>query len=460
MLPFILSFHSDKPKYIQIYEVFRYQIESQNICAHEKLPSIRLLAEHLQVSRNTTLQAFELLLAEGYIRSEPKKGYFVNRIEVHFVKSTSEYKKETQFELSPDLIDFRLGGIDQQHFPRKKWRQIANGILEQNRCYTYGESFGEIPLKQELARYLLQARGIEIDHEQIIIGSSTQQLLFQLGLFLQQNFSSILLENPGYYGVHEVFKLFQMPIEPITVTRDGIALDELRNKNSSLIYVTPSHQYPFGTAISIQQRWQLIQWVHEKQGYIIEDDYDGEYRYGQKTFPALASLDATRTIYFGTFSKSFLPGIRLSYMVLPHDLLQAYQQMFQHIESSASLLHQLTMAEFMRSGEWERHLKRMRKIYQQKMNILVASIRKHFPQNLEIIGDKAGLYLMISITSKYTEQELINFALNEQIKVYPTSNLYLKQDNSNPKLLLGFANMSIKQIEVGILRLKEAWFFL
>lgn len=224
--------------------------------------------------------------------------------------------------------------------------------------------------------------------------------------------------------------------------------------------MTPSHQYPFGTALSIQQRWQLIQWVHERQGYIIEDDYDGEYRYGQKTFPALASLDTTRTIYFGTFSKSFLPGIRLSYMVLPHELVQAYEQMFQYIESSASLLHQLTMAEFMRSGEWERHLKRMRKIYQQKMNIIVGSLRQHFPQHVEIIGDQAGLYVMISITSKYTEQELIHFALNEQIKVYPTSNLYLKQDTSNPKLLLGFANMCSEQIEVGILRLKKAWYFL
>lgn len=440
--------------------MFRYQIESQNINADEKLPSIRLLAEHLQVSRNTTLQAYELLLAEGYIRSEQKKGYFVNQIEVLFAKTSTKLKKETQIKVSPNMIDFRLGGIDAQHFPRKKWRQMANGILEQKRCYTYGESFGEIALKQELVKYLGQARGIDIDYEHIIIGSSTQQLLFQLGLLLQRQFPSIVLENPGYYGVHEVFKLLQMSIEPITVTKEGLTLDELKNKNSALIYVTPSHQYPFGTALSIQQRWQLIKWVHERQGYIIEDDYDGEYRYGQKTFPALASLDTMRTIYFGTFSKSFLPAIRLSYMVLPQGLLQTYQQMFQYIESSTSLLHQLTMAEFMRSGEWERHLKRMRKIYEQKMHVMMDSLRQYFPQHVEIIGDKAGLYVMISFTSSYTEQQLIQLALNEQVKVYPTSNLYLTEDCSNPKLLLGFANVSNEEIERGILQLKKAWDFL
>lgn len=460
MLPFIISFRSDKPKYIQIYEQIRHQIESKNIIANEKLPSIRTLADNLQVSRNTTLQAYEVLIAEGYIRSVQKKGYFVNQIESFFTKPSTIFKKELQREPVADMIDFRLGAIDQEHFPLKKWRQIASGILEQSCCYTYGESFGENILKQELSRYLLQARGMDIDSAQIIIGSSTQQLLFQLGLLLQQNFSSILLENPGYYGVHEVFKLLQLPIESISVTKNGLTLDELTKKNSSLIYVTPSHQYPFGTALSIQQRWKLLQWAHERQGFILEDDYDSEYRYGQKTFPALASLDSTRTIYFGTFSKAFLPGIRLSYMVLPYTLLQSYQQMFQHIESSTSLLHQLTMAEFMRSGEWERHLKRMRKIYQQKMNVLVESIRKHFLQNLNVIGEKAGLYVIISITSDYTEQELIHFALNEQIKVYPTSNLYLEQDDSNTMLLLGFANVSIKQIEEGIARLKKAWYFL
>lgn len=460
MFPLISSFHKAQPKYIQIYEGIRNQIDSGHIVVNEKLPSIRTLADSVQVSRNTTLQAYELLIAEGYIRSVHKKGYFVNKIEPVFIKQSTIPNQHTPPPPASHVIDFRLGAIDQEHFPLKKWRQISNGILEQNSCYTYGESFGENVLKQELSRYLLQARGMSIDSGQIIIGSSTQQLLLQLGLLLQQSFSGIVLENPGYYGVQEIFKLLNFPIEPISVTKHGTVLDELFKKNSSLIYVTPSHQYPFGTALSIQQRWQLIQWAHDKKGFIIEDDYDGEYRYGQKTFPALASLDRTRTIYFGTFSKAFLPSIRLAYMVLPPSLLQRYQQMFQHIESTASLLHQLTVAEFMRSGEWERHIKRMRKIYQQKMNTFIEQIRKHFPQNLEVIGEKAGLYVMISFTSDCTEQELINLAINEEVKVYPTSNLYLEKDYTNPKLLLGFANLTYPQIHEGVARLKKAWYFL
>ena len=254
--------------------------------------------------------------------------------------------------------------------------------------------------------------------------------------------------------------MLNFAIEPISVTKNGIHLDELAQKQSSLIYVTPSHQYPFGTALSIQQRWQLIQWVHANNGFIIEDDYDGEYRYGQKTFPALASLDHAHTIYFGTFSKAFLPGIRLSYMVLPPSLLQPYQQLFQHIESTASLLHQLTMAEFMRSGEWERHIKRMRKVYEQKMKTLLDLIHQHFPENLEVIGEKAGLYVLISITSDFSEQQFIDFAMNEQVKVYPTSNLYVNKSISNPQLLLGFANLTEAQIREGITRLRKAWDFL
>ena len=384
----------------------------------------------------------------------------LDKIEPIYIKQSTMIKKQAPIKQPTNIIDFRLGAVDQEHFPRKKWRQISNGILEQNACYTYGESFGENVLKQELSRYLLQARGMSIDCENIIIGSSTQQLLLQLGLLLQQNFSSILLENPGYYGVQEIFRLLNFPIEPISVTKEGIVLDELCNKKSSLIYVTPSHQYPFGTSLSIQQRWQLIQWVHEQKGFIIEDDYDGEYRYGQKTVPALASLDPTRTIYLGTFSKAFLPGIRLAYMVLPPCLLRPYQQMFQHMESTASLLHQLTMAELMRSSEWERHIKRMRKIYQKKMSILIETIGLHFPQNLEVIGEKAGLYVLISITNNCTEQELIDLAMGEQVKVYPTSNLYLEKDDSNPKLLLGFANLTENQIIEGVARLKKAWYFL
>ncbi|MFZ7945890.1 PLP-dependent aminotransferase family protein [Neobacillus sp. 19] len=454
---FIFPFNRYQPKYIQIYEQFKEIIESNKISSNERLPSIRSLAETLHVSRNTTLQAYELLLAEGYIRSEEKKGYFVNQLEPFFINPTSPTLEPKIPKPLNHPIDFRIGAIDQEHFPMKKWRQMSNAILKQANSYTYGQSFGEDSFKGEIANYLLQARGLQIKPEQIVVGSNTQQLLLHLSFLLKDIFSSILLENPGYDGAREVFQLQKFQMEAITVTNQGLAMEELPQKESSLFYVTPSHQYPFGTALSIQQRWQLIQWVHQRQGYLIEDDYDGEYRYGQKTFPALASLDATRVIYLGTFSKSFLPAIRLAYMVLPEPLLTSYCAQFGHFEHNASLLHQLTMTEFMKSGEWEKHIKRMRKVYKGKMHFLVEQLKTMFPDQHEVIGTNAGLYVMIKVNTPYSETELIEKALKEHVKVYPTSHLFIENLTTQPHLLLGFANLSSQQIQTGLSLLKKSW---
>jgi len=201
----------------------------------------------------------------------------------------------------------------------------------------------------------------------------------------------------------------------------------------------------------------LIQWVHQRQGYLIEDDYDGEYRYGQKTLPALASLDASRVIYLGTFSKAFLPAIRLAYMVLPEPLLTSYSAKFSQFEHNASLLHQLTMTEFMKSGEWEKHIKRMRKVYKGKMQFLVEQLKVIFSEPLEVIGTNAGLYVMIKVNTPYSEAELIEKALKENVKVYPASNLFIENHTVHPHLLLGFANLTSQQIQNGLTLLKKAW---
>lgn len=457
MQQLLFLFHSKQPKYIQIYAHIKQLIEGKTLEANEKLPSIRALADSLYVSRNTTLQAYDLLIAEGYIRSENKRGYYVNYVEPIFLNPSLVDCSPVSIQAQPDVIDFKLGSVDQTYFPLKTWRQFSNTVLKRTESYLYGENFGEYALKKELVHYLFQARGLQIKPEQLIIGSNTQQLLLHLSFLLQENFSSILVENPGYNGVREVFELQQFHIETITATKIGLALDELPQKKSALMYITPSHHYPFGTALSIQQRWQLIQWVHERGGYLLEDDYDGEYRYGQKTFPALASLDSQRIIYFGTFSKAFLPAVRLAYMVLPEPLLSNYQQKFKQFEHNASLLHQLTMTEFMRAGEWEKHIKRMRNVYKNKMNFLVTELQKQFSHALTSIGTTAGLYIVIQVNGQLSEQELIEKALLHHVKVYATSPLFIGEPPLQPHLLIGFAHLSLQQIEEGIVRLKKAW---
>ena len=449
-------FHTAAPKYIQIYEQMKGYIEQGKVVADEQLPSIRELAQWLNVSRNTTLQAYDLLVAEGYIRSSEKKGYFVNAVDPIFITS-SEPQLEEIHSSREQMLDFRLGAIDQRHFPIQKWRQISNAVLQDDDTYTYGEPFGERTFRVELTKYLFQARGVSAKPEQIIIGSNTQQLLMHLSFLLKQFSNTIALENPGYRGAREVFKLQNFEVEWLAVNEKGLQLEKISSLHSSMMYITPSHQYPFGTALSIQDRQKLLEWAVSRNGYILEDDYDGEFRYGQKTFPAIASLNQEHVIYLGTFSKAFLPGVRLAYVVLPQSLTGVYKEMFQSFEHNASLLHQLAMAEFMRQGEWNKHIRRMRKVYRRKMELLKQELAYHLGGFCEVIGTNAGLYVLLKIETTISEEELIMKAKQQNVIVYPGDELFVDAYTSARFILLGFANLSEEQIVEGVEALKIAW---
>lgn len=453
---FTLNDHS--PKYKQIYEKFKSFIEQGDIKPNEPLPSIRQLADSLHVSRNTTLMAYEQLVAEGYIRGESRKGYFVNELEPLFVQEVriASNPKQTEPESSV-CVDFRADAVDQSHFPFKTWRKISNQVLTVKDSFRYGEPFGELCLREQIAAYLLQSRGVRTDPNAIIIGSSTQQMLVYLGHILKDEFQSIIVEDPGYDGAREAFQFHRFTFETLPVYETGADLSKLEQMQSRLIYVTPSHQSPMGVSMSIQQRQKLIHWVNKMRGYIIEDDYDSEFRYTQKPFPALASIDSARVIYLGNFSKSFLPGIRLSYMVLPQPLLDRYQHQFRHFESTTSILSQLAMAKFMEEGEWSRHIKRMRLVYKRKMQHLVSLLRKEFEDTISIIGEQSGLYVLVKVHLNRSEEWLIERAFSYGVKVYPTSRYFVKHNPDKPMIKLGFSNLSFDEIQLGVKLLKKAW---
>jgi GntR family transcriptional regulator/MocR family aminotransferase len=454
----IFAFKDQTPKYKQIYEQFKLFIESGDIPAGDSLPPIRQLADSLQVSRNTTLMAYEQLVAEGYVRGEGRKGYFVNELDpLLFQDAIVLLNKKQTKSVTPALIDFRAGAVDQTNFPLKIWRRIANRVLTLQESFRYGEPFGELCLREQIATYLLQSRGVKTDPNAIIIGSSTQQMLIYLGQILKDDFAGIIVEDPGYDGAREAFQFHRFTLETLPVYETGADFSKLEQMTSRLIYVTPSHQSPIGVSMSIQQRQMLIHWANKKHGFIIEDDYDSEFRYTQQPFPALASIDSTRVIYLGNFSKSFLPGIRLSYMVLPQLLLNRYKNQFLHFESTTSLLSQVTMAKFMEEGEWNRHIKRMRLVYKRKMQCLVSELKKHFKQNISIIGDQSGLYLLVKVHLKHSEEWLIERASIYGVKVYPTSIYFIKNYSDEPIIKLGFSNLTCDEIEEGVKLLKEAW---
>ncbi|MFC7393792.1 PLP-dependent aminotransferase family protein [Scopulibacillus cellulosilyticus] len=454
----IFTFKDNSPKYKQIYEKFKSFIEQGDIMANEQLPSIRQLADSLRVSRNTTLMAYEQLVAEGYIRGEGRKGYFANELEPLIFQETliSHNKKQTESN-KPPVVNFRADAVDQTHFPLKIWRRIANQVLTLKDSYRYGEPFGEAALREQISTYLFQSRGVKTNPDAIIIGSSTQQMLVYLGHILKDEFQSIIIEDPGYDGAREAFQFHRFMFETLPVYETGADLSQLEQMKSRLIYVTPSNQSPIGVSMSIGQRQMLIQWVNKKHGYIIEDDYDSEFRYTQKPFPALASIDSARVIYLGNFSKSFLPGIRLSYMVLPESVLNHYKKHFTHFESPASLFSQLTMAKFMELGEWNRHVKRMRLVYKRKMLHLVSQLRKQFGQNISIIGEQSGLYLLVKVHLGHSEEWLIGHASSYGVKVCPTSLYFIKNNTDDPIIKLGFSHLSCEEIELGVELLKKAW---
>ena len=454
----IFAFNSDSPKYKQIYEQFKLFIERGDIPPGEQLPSIRMLADSLQVSRNTTLMAYDQLVAEGYIHGEGRKGYFVNELEPLLVqKAFISPNKEQKESVTPVLIDFRAGAVDQTHFPLKVWRKISNQVLTFQENFQYGEPFGEICLREQIATYLLQSRGVKTEANAIIIGSSTQQMLIHLGHLLKDNFPSIIVEDPGYDGAREAFQFHRFTLETLPVYESGADFSLLEQMKSQVIYVTPSHQSPIGVSMSIQQRQTLIRWANKRKGYIIEDDYDSEFRYTQQPFPALASIDSTRVIYLGNFSKSFLPGIRLSYMVLPSSLVNRYKDQFLPFESTTSLLSQFAMSKFMEVGEWSRHIKRMRLVYKRKMQHLVSVLKEQFEQRITIIGEQSGLYVLVKVHQKRSEEWLIERASFYGVKVYPTSLYFIKNNTGEPIIKLGFSNLSCDEIQIGVKLLKKSW---
>lgn len=457
MKNFIFALDDQSAKYKQIYERFKMLIEHDDLPANKQLPSIRQLADSLQVSRNTTLMAYDQLIAEGYIRGEARKGYFVNEIEPCLFPEEVIPILSKQTEPLTFVVDFKAGAVDQTNFPLKAWRRISNSILTLQESFQYGGPFGEMDLRKQIAAYLLQSRGVKADPSAIIIGSSTQQMLIHLGQILKDEFSSLIVEDPGYDGAKEAFLFHRFALETLPVEETGADFSQLENRASRLIYVTPSHQSPMGVSMSIQQRHKLIQWATKRKGYIIEDDYDSEFRYTQRPFPALASIDAKKVIYLGNFSKSFLPGIRLSYMVLPKLLLNRYRKQFRCFECTTSLLSQLTMAKFMEEGEWNRHIKRMRLVYKRKMQCIVSALNKQFQQHISIIGEQSGLYVLAKIHQKRSEEWFIERAASYGVKVYPTSIYFIHNHSNEPIIKLGFSNLSCEEINEGVKLLKQAW---
>ncbi len=449
----------DKPLYEQLYAQLKQAIITQQIPTETKLPSKRELGDFLNISQTTIELAYGQLLAEGYIISKPRIGYFVEAIdELPYVEKELPSPISDEQEKPTNHFDFSAGKIDEEHFPFHLWRKYAKDIFDapSKHLLQSGHPQGEWILRQEIARYLLESRGIHCSPEQIVIGSGTEQLLPMI-LLLFESDTKIALENPGYVAIPHS----QMDRAiPVAIDGDGVIVEELEKTNADLIYITPSHQFPTGAVLSAARRTQLLKWANRSpERYIIEDDYDSEFRYIGKPIPALVSMDrGDHVIYMSTFSKSLMPSLRVAYFVLPPSLLPRYKEKFSHYAATVPRFDQHILANFMRDGHFSKHLNRMRKIYRKKHDKVMAVFSQHYP-HIRITGDSAGMHMLLSIPSEKSEQQLLQQATQARLAIKPLSRyLFAPQQTIHPTFILGFGGLPMEQIEEAIHALMTSFY--
>lgn len=456
---------SDKCLYQQIYEHIRQEIREGKLLAGERLPSTRSLAEYLQVARSTVDYAYDQLLSEGYIEAKPYKGYFVCRLEGIF---TMEQREMTEPEVvRPDSqedgtqvqVDFSPYGIDMTGFPFGVWKRITKNILNDSNSelFAQGEPQGDYDLRMTISRYLHSSRGVNCRPEQIIVGAGNDYLLLLLEKILGRHVG-IAMENPTYKRAYQIFQSFAYRIYTVDMDDKGMRADRLSGLPVRAAYVMPSHQYPTGAVMTIGRRAELLRWAEkEPDRYLIEDDYDSEFRYRGKPIPSLQSSDKRgKVIYIGTFSKAIAPAIRVSYMVLPESLLEVYRRDCSFYSCTVSRIDQRILNEFIRDGYFERHLNKMRMHYRAKHDLLLAQLEP-FKKAFTISGEDAGLHLLLTARGAVTEAQLLSAATEAGVKVYGMSENMVETDAPKATILLGFGSVSEPEMKEGLHRLQKAW---
>lgn len=469
------------PLYQQLYEQIKQRIISGDYPRGKRLTSTRKLASDLCVGRNTVESAYEQLCVEGYVESRPGSGFTVMDISKDLLElpgtvddggmerdrtlHESLQDKQPGGQAGPDYrYVFRYGEVDYRTFPHTQWKKVTAKVLAQTdpeELYTYGHKQGEMPLRKEIAKYLHQSRGVRCTPEQVIMGTGFQDLTGIISLLLKTTHQSLAMEEPGYDFTRIIFENHGYSIIPVRVDAStGMEPDELEKCGAAIAYVTPSHQLPLGSIMPIQQRMRILQWARKVDGIILEDDYDSELRYRTRPIPSLQSIDHhERVIYMGTFSKAFAPGLRMGYMVLPLRLLPSYHRIFARYKSNVPRCLQLVAAEFMSSGQWEKHLRKICMINKRKCEVLVQTVQAEMGDRVRVHGQDAGLHILLEFNNAENQQKMVEIAAQHGVMVTPTRQFWHNEENAVDNLvMIGFGGLSEEEIVKGVRVLRHAWF--
>ncbi|WP_026692773.1 PLP-dependent aminotransferase family protein [Peribacillus kribbensis] len=442
--------------YQQIYEGIKNKILEGRLKAGEKLPSKRTLAEQLDLSVNSVSYAYGQLLAEGYIYSKERKGYFVENI----TKFNSRGSNENKFpaELKEELLN-KSGWLSLSHmtadisnFPFKEWMKCQQKVVQNHKAELADIEHPQGPyiLRETICRMISLSRGAVCEPEQIVISSGTQLLIQQL-MALQNKGAVFAMENPGYARIRNLVSSMQFEVRPVSLDQHGIDMKEIHSSKADIVYVTPSHQFPTGKIMPISRRIDLLNWASQSQNrYIIEDDYDSEFKYETDHIPSLQSLDRNqRVIYMGTFSKTMLPGLRISYMLLPPALLKEYRRRYSDAMQNGNSIMLFALHYFIESGEYARHVKRMNHRYESKRKLLIKELHKRINDRIHIENVPAGLHFLASVKTSKSYNEIEESSLQNKLELYTMRRFMLKPDWNKPKqidLVIGFANIIEEKI--------------
>lgn len=481
---------SEVPLYRQLYQNLRQAILTGRLESGTRLPSTRALATELSVSRNTVINAFEQLTAEGYLEGKVGAGTYISRAlpdEVLQVRAERSQRSRTERDgpAQPEepalskrgamiaatpvaavwgttlrLRPFRPGLPALNAFPIKlwerlisrRWRDLSPGLL------SYGDPAGYGPLRRAVAAYLGAARGVQCQPEQVMIVAGAQQAIDLAARLLLDPGDAVWVENPGYFGARGVLKGANAQIVPVPVDAEGLNIEAglARRPQARMVYITPSHQYPLGVTMSLRRRLALLEWAGRTGTWVLEDDYDSEYRYGGRPLAALQGLDqAGRVIYIGTFSKVLFPALRLGYLVAPPNLVDAFSTAVALVNRCLPVLEQAVLTDFITEGHFARHIRRMRTLYAERQSVLIEAAARHLPGLLSLNRAEAGMHVVGWLPQGVDEQ-----AVAAQLKAHkieaPLLSGYAEEPLEQAGLVLGYAAIGPQKIRAGVKQMAAA----
>ncbi len=446
----------------QIYTQLREKILRGELKSGERLPSTRELSKDLHVARNTLLTAFDMLVSEGFAVSAPGSGVYVSRAAAELPlpepPQTDCYAASLSADRIPaDAVNFDSGIPALELFPRSKWNQaVSRAFLEAPvSALGYDDPQGRPELRKALAAWLEKSRGIHCDPDQLVITSGAKQGLTLIAKCLLDQNSGVLLEDPSNLNVRQIFSYHTDHITPVPVDCEGMVTDQLpASGRPTLIFVTPSHQFPMGGILPVQRRLDLIRYARQNGCFLAEDDYDSEFRYDGAPVRSLFEFDGNRVVYVGTFSKVLFPSLRLGYLVLPYPLVGQCLEWKRLADHHSNSVYQLALTRFIESGELEKHISRMRKVYYSRRCNLLALLEEHFPGQVSIYGEAAGMHIVAEFKEVVFTPELIHRIRDAGVYIVPVESHSIRGGHMD-QVILGYAQLGPEEMKQGLIKLRQ-----